>query len=69
LKIERSGDLIYWTYFMIDWGKAKQYPTDRKCQECGAEMQRVEPITDAKGTAYDGYVCHNNKVLIWVRSS
>ena len=68
MKIERAGDLIYWTYFMIDWTQAKQEPSDRACQECGQQMNRVETITDAKGSRYDGYVCHQNKILIWVKS-
>lgn len=68
MKIERAGDLIYWTYFMIDWEKAKQEASDKLCQECGQMMNRVEPMSDQKGSTYDGYVCHKNKLLIWVKS-
>ncbi len=67
MKLERSGDLIYWTYFMFDWQKEEQHPSDRVCQGCGKTMGRVGPVSDAKGTQYDGYVCHVDKILLWVR--
>ncbi|MBI3859358.1 MAG: hypothetical protein HY296_03850 [Thaumarchaeota archaeon] len=68
MKIDKAGDLIYWTYYMIDWKKVVQEPSDRRCQQCGKPMQKVEAVTDAKGASYDGYVCHGDKVLVWVRS-
>ena len=68
MKIENAADLIYWTYYMMDWGKAKQEPSGRNCMQCGGTMNLVEPMSDAKGASYDGYVCHKDKLLIWVRS-
>ncbi|HXW36382.1 MAG TPA: hypothetical protein VEJ36_00520 [Nitrososphaerales archaeon] len=67
VKIERASDLIYWTYFMVDWGKAKQTPSEEKCTRCGGSMSLVEPVTDQKGISYDGLVCHECKQLLWVR--
>ena len=68
MRIENAGELIHWTYFMMDWKKAAQSPSDRSCQVCRGQMNIVEAMTDAKGTQYDGYVCHKDKVLVWVRS-
>jgi len=68
VKIERAGDLINWTYFMINWEKVKQTPSDQKCAECGNPMLRAEQAIDSKGKRYDGYVCHTDKRLIWVKA-
>ncbi len=69
MKIERSGDLIFWTYFMMDWSKTKQSPSGQKCLKCGAPMKSLEAVTDNKGRSYQGTVCHNCKQLLWVKSS
>jgi hypothetical protein len=69
VRIEKSGDLIYWTYFMIDWEKVKQTPSDVKCSECGSPMCLAEPAIDAKGNRYDGYVCHTDKRVVWVKGA
>jgi hypothetical protein len=66
--VEKAGDLIFWTYFMIDWHKVKQEPSDMKCTECGQSMNRVEPAIDSKGQKYDGYVCHRDKRVVWVKA-
>ncbi|HZW85594.1 MAG TPA: hypothetical protein VFE91_06830 [Nitrososphaerales archaeon] len=68
MKIKDSGDLIYWTYFMVDWSKVKQEPSDVRCTECGDKMAKAEPAVDSKGRKYDGYVCHKDKKLIWVKA-
>ena len=68
MKIKDSGDLIYWTYYMVDWSKVKEEPSDIPCTECGAMMAKAEPAVDSRGLRYDGYVCHKDKKLIWVRS-
>ena len=68
MKVESAGDLINWTYFMVDWKKASQKPSDVKCSDCGALMNLVEPAVDSAGRVYDGYVCHPDKRLVWVRS-
>lgn len=69
VRIERAGDLIYWTYFMVDWSKVEQEPSDVKCSECGETMMRGEPALDPKGRRYECYVCHKDKKLYWVRGS
>ena len=67
MKIERAGDLIYWTYYMIDWGEVRQGSSDRPCMNCGRMMNTVEAVTDGRGSSYDGLVCHNCKTLLWVK--
>jgi hypothetical protein len=69
VRVEKSGDLIFWTYYMIDWEKVKQLPSDMKCAECGRPMSLVEPAIDSKGKKYDGYVCHTDKRVVWVKSA
>ena len=67
MKIEKSGDLIFWTYFMFDWNQVRQGASEQKCISCGRPMNSVETITDSKGLQYGGVVCHNCKSLIWFR--
>ncbi|MDV3277027.1 MAG: hypothetical protein LYZ69_01000 [Nitrososphaerales archaeon] len=69
MRIERSGDLIFWTYHMVDWKKTSQEPSGVKCVQCGGEMMKVEPVTDSKGARYDGLVCHICKRVIWVKDT
>ena len=69
MRVERAGDLIFWTYYMINWDKVKQTPSDQKCSECGDKMNKAEQAVDSKGRAYDGYVCHRDKRLVWVRAA
>ncbi len=68
MRVEKASDLIYWTYYMIKWDKVKQEPSDVRCTECGEPMNKAEPAVDAKGNSYDGYVCHKDKRLVWVKS-
>ena len=68
MRIEKASDLIYWTYYMVDWSKVRQEDSDQRCAECGKAMKKVEAAEDAKGMMYDGYVCHDDKRLIWVKS-
>lgn len=68
VKAERPGDLTYLTYYMVDWAKTGQSPSDVRCMQCGGEMKKVEPVTDGSGRAYDGMVCHSCKRVLWVRS-
>jgi uncharacterized protein with PIN domain len=68
VKIENLGDLVYWTYYMIDWKKVDQTPSEQRCVQCGGKMHKVEPVADPKGRSYDGFVCHNCKRVIWVRA-
>jgi hypothetical protein len=67
VRIDKAADLIYLTYFMVDWKTAKQEPSGIKCAECGQPMNRVEPAIDSTGKSYDGFVCHGDKRVIWVK--
>ena len=69
MRIEKAGDLIFWTYYMIDWSRVQQSPSDVKCAECGRPMNLSEPAVDPRGQVFDGYVCHADKKLVWVRRS
>ena len=68
MRIESASDLIHWTYYMMKWDEVRQEDSEQKCAECGRPMKKVEPAIDAKGLSYDGYVCHDDKRLIWVRN-
>ena len=67
MKIEHTGDLTYYTYYMLDWSKTRQSPSEATCTNCGRQMMDVEPVRDNAGIEYDGRVCHNCKILIWVK--
>jgi uncharacterized protein with PIN domain len=67
VKIERAGDLIYWSYHMVDWTKIQQSCSSQKCVQCGGPMMKVEQVEDAKGSRYDGIVCHACKRVIWAK--
>jgi hypothetical protein len=58
---------LYLTYFMLDWDKVQQSPCDQKCAECGGAMSKTEPVVDSKGLEYEGYVCHLDKRVVWLR--
>lgn len=60
---------IFLTYFMVDWEVAAQSPTDTDCISCGAKMMAVEPVTDKKGAAFGGLVCHKCKTVLWTRKA
>ena len=67
MEIEDSGDLIYQTYFMMDWAKVEQWPSETRCMTCGGDMMSVEPARDKKGLVYEGLVCHKCKTVLWAR--
>jgi uncharacterized protein with PIN domain len=69
VKVEKAGDLVFWTYYMLDWGKVEQAQSDQKCVQCGHALARVGPVEDAGGRKYDGLACHTCKRVIWVRSA
>jgi hypothetical protein len=68
VRVDNAGDLIFMTYYMVDWSKARQEASDLRCAECGALMNKVEAAVDSSGKKYDGYVCHTDKRLIWARA-
>ena len=63
MESDDSHDLIFKTYFMVDWNKVKQAPSDDACVRCGRPMLKVEPLV----ADYGGRVCHNCKVVFWVK--
>jgi len=67
MEIEDSGDLIYHTYFYLNWDTVKQTPSKAKCLICGGPMMDVEQVRDKKGLVYRGLVCHNCKNVLWVK--
>jgi hypothetical protein len=64
---DAAGDLILRTYYMVDWGKVGQTPSEDTCVRCGRPMLKVEAVRDRSGMAYGGRVCHNCKVVFWLR--
>jgi len=68
MKVETAGDLIFWTYFMIDWKKVQQTPSDQRCSECGTLMNKAEQAVDSKGQRFDCYVCHTDRRVIWLKA-
>jgi uncharacterized protein with PIN domain len=67
LEIDDAGELLFRTYFMVDWATVLQDDSDRRCITCGSQMKKVEPIRDKKGLVYDGLVCHSCKALFWLK--
>jgi hypothetical protein len=60
---------MFLTYFMVNWDQMKQHESDQKCTDCSQTMLRTEAVVDQKGQAYEGYVCHKDKRVTWVRVS
>jgi len=54
---------------MMKWDEVKQERSDQKCTICGMSMMKTEAITDEKGRKYEGYVCHADKQVTWVKAS
>jgi hypothetical protein len=67
LEIDDAGELLFRTYFMVDWTAVRQTGSDLRCVTCGGQMKGVEPIRDKRGLVYDGLVCHNCKALFWLK--
>jgi hypothetical protein len=59
---------MWLTYFMVKWGDVKQEASDQKCTICGKLLKRTEKFEDSKGLAYEGYVCHTDKQVTWLRA-
>jgi hypothetical protein len=54
---------------MMQWDDVKQQKSDQRCTTCGEPMMKTEIILDQKGRKYEGFVCHTDKQVTWVRSS
>jgi hypothetical protein len=52
---------------MVKWDDVKQEPSDQKCTECGKPLNRTEVVEDDKGQRFEGYVCHFDKRVTWIR--
>jgi len=59
---------MWLTYFMIKWDEVKQNESDQKCTVCGKPLKKTEAITDEKGRRYEGFVCHIDKQVTWVKA-
>jgi len=53
---------------MMKWEEVHQAMSDQRCTLCGKPMMRTEPLTDDKGASYEGYVCHGDKQVTWVKA-
>jgi len=58
---------MFLTYFMMKWDELEQRESSQKCTLCGRPMRVTELVTDEKGVNYEGYVCHPDKQVTWVR--
>jgi len=58
---------MFLTYFMMKWDEVEQHESSQMCTLCGKPMMQTEPVTDEKGANYEGYVCHPDKQITWVR--
>jgi DNA-directed RNA polymerase subunit RPC12/RpoP len=67
VEVKSAGDLMYFTYFMVDWAKVKQSDSDIPCTTCGGKMMVGDRAVDLKGNKYDCYVCHVDKRVVWVK--
>lgn len=66
MEINDAAELLYYTYFMVDWKSMEQRPTDAGCLTCGGAMLSVE-VRDKKGLEYTGRVCHRCKTVFWIK--
>ena len=60
---------MWLTYYMVKWEDVKQEPTDQNCTLCGGPLSRTEKVFFGKESTYEGYVCHEDKQVTWVRSA
>lgn len=58
---------VFLTYFMVKWHEVQQHESEQKCQVCGRQLNRTEELVDSKGAKYEGYVCHHDRQVTWVR--
>lgn len=58
---------MFLTYFMVNWNQTEQKESEQLCTDCGQPLKRTEPFTGKKGLSYEGYVCHTDKRVTWVK--
>ncbi len=59
---------MWLTYFMVKWEEVRQQETNQKCTDCGKSLSRTEVFEDGKGRKFEGYVCHKDRRVTWVRT-
>lgn len=69
MEVDDAGELIFQTYYMLDWSRVPQENSDQTCLTCAGGMNKTEPFHDKRGLVYDGFVCHNCKTVFWVKRS
>jgi uncharacterized protein with PIN domain len=67
MDVDNAGDLIYFTYYMLNWSSVKQIRSEDRCVTCGEPLNRLEIARDKKGQEYEGTVCHRCKTVLWVK--
>jgi hypothetical protein len=68
LNIEDTSELIYVTYYMIEWDKVKQELSEMKCVECGNALYETEYFEDKRKKRFRGMVCHKCRRVLWLKS-
>ena len=58
---------MFLTYYIVRWQDVEQRESDQRCQVCGRPLYRTEEVVDKKGSRYEGYVCHADRQVAWVR--
>ncbi len=58
---------MWLTYFMVKWDEVKQETAGQRCSDCGRPLNRTEAVEDETGQKFEGYVCHADKRVTWVR--
>jgi len=58
---------MWLTYHMLKWDDVEQHESDQKCTICGGPMMKTEVVTDERGANYEGFVCHTDKQVTWLR--
>jgi hypothetical protein len=58
---------IFLTYYMVKWQDVKQQDSEQKCQICGGPLKKTEELVDQKGLRYEGFVCHSDRQVTWVK--
>lgn len=58
---------MWLTYHMVKWEEIAETESDQRCTVCGKPLNKTEAVTDKEGRAFEGYVCHQDKSVTWVK--
>jgi len=58
---------MWLTYYMVKWQEVQQQESGQMCTECGKLLNKTEVVEDEKGQKFEGFVCHDDKRVTWVR--